>query len=121
MEFSSHQPIYIQIKNLIKTKMVSGEICEGEKLPSVREFSKELKVNPNTIQRAFQELEREGIVVTQRGTGTFATDDIQKVQNLKKRMATEIIEQFFMEMKNLGFKSDEIKQMITERLKEEIE
>ncbi len=68
MEFNDNLPIYIQIMNLIKSSIASGEIRGGgDKLPSVREFSKELKVNPNTIQRSYQELERENIVFTQRG------------------------------------------------------
>lgn len=113
MEFNSNLPIYIQIMNLIKTKMVSGEINGGDKLPSVREFSKELKVNPNTIQRAYQELEREEYVFTQRGTGTFVTENVDVIKDLKKSMATEVIGQFFVEMKNLGFKSDEIKEMVS--------
>lgn len=114
MEFNNNLPIYIQIMNLLKTKIVSGEINGGDKLPSVREFSKDLKVNPNTIQRAYQELERDEFVFTQRGLGTFVTEDIQIIQNLKKSMATELINEFFLEMKNLGFQPDEIKEMITD-------
>ncbi len=115
MEFSSNLPIYIQIMNLIKTKVVSGEITCGEKLPSVRDFSKDLKVNPNTIQRVYQELEREQLLITQRGMGTFVTEDINTIKYLKQSMATDLIDQFFMEMKKLGFQSDEIKTMISKR------
>ncbi|WP_018664184.1 GntR family transcriptional regulator [Heyndrickxia acidiproducens] len=118
MEFSSTLPIYIQIMNLIKTKVVSGEINGGDKLPSVRELSKELKVNPNTIQRVYQELEREGLVKTQRGMGTFVTEDSSTINHLKQNMAANIIDRFFGEMKNLGFQPAEIKHMISEKLKE---
>lgn len=119
MEFSSNLPIYLQIMNLIKTKVVSGEINGGEKLPSVRDFSKELKVNPNTIQRAYQELEREELVITQRGMGTFVTKDIHTIGKLKQSMATELINRFITEMENLGFQSAEIKTMISKRFDEE--
>lgn len=122
MEFSSNLPIYIQIMNLIKTKIVSGEINGGEKLPSVRDFSKELKVNPNTIQRVYQELEREELVITQRGMGTFATNELHIIEKLKQSMATEVINRFLTEMENLGFESNEIKTMISKRFdKGEIE
>lgn len=114
MDFNSNLPIYIQIMNLIKTKIVSGELKRGDKLPSVREFSKELKVNPNTIQRAYQELEREEFLYTQRGMGTFVTENTDTIQNVKKSMATGLMEQFFHEMKELGFKSDEIKEMVSQ-------
>lgn len=121
MDFKDNLPIYIQIMNLIKGKMVSGKINGGDKLPSVRELSKELKVNPNTIQRTYQELEREELVFTQRGMGTFVTEDKEIVRNLKKGMATNIINNFIMEMKKLGFKSNEIIEIISEWIdKEEI-
>ena len=119
MNFESNLPIYIQIMNLIKSKIVSGELKRGDKLPSVREFSKELIVNPNTIQRAYQELEREEFVYTQRGMGTFVTENIDTIQGVKKSMATDLIDQFLSEMKNLGFKNDEIKEMVSHWLAKE--
>lgn len=94
--------------------MVSGEISGGDKLPSVRELSKELKVNPNTIQRAYQELEREELVFTQRGMGTFVTEDIEIIKSLKRNMARELVDRFFMEMKKLGFNSDEVKSIVSD-------
>lgn len=119
MEFNSNLPIYMQIMNLIKTKVVSGEINGGEKLPSVRDFSKELKVNPNTIQRAYQELERVELVITQRGMGTFVTQDTHIIEKLKQHMATALMDRFLTEMGNLGFQSAEIKAMISKRFDEE--
>lgn len=119
MNFESNLPIYIQIMNLIKTKIVSEELKRGDKLPSVRELSKELKVNPNTIQRAYQELEREEFVYTQRGMGTFVTENTETIQDVKKGMATDLIDQFFSEMKSLGFKTDEIKEMVSQWLAKE--
>jgi len=120
MEFNSNLPIYIQIMNLIKTKIASGELNGGDKLPSVREFSKEMKVNPNTIQRVYQELEREELVFTQRGMGTFVTEKTEIIKNLKKDRAAELINQFFLDMGSLGFGIDAIKKMVSEwRNKEE--
>lgn len=119
MDFNSNLPIYIQIMNLIKIKIVSGELKRGDKLPSVREFSKELKVNPNTIQRAYQELEREEFVFTQRGMGTFVTENLDTIQNVKKSMAVELVDHFFHEMKELGYKPDEIKDMVSQWLAKE--
>lgn len=119
VDFKDNLPIYIQIMNLIKGKIVSGEINGGNKLPSVRELSKELKVNPNTIQRTYQELEREELVFTQRGMGTFVTEDKEIVRKLKKSMATNIINNFIMKMKKLGFKSAEIIEIISECIEKE--
>lgn len=121
MNFDDNLPIYIQIMNLIKSKMVSGEISGGDKLPSVREFSKELRVNPNTIQRAYQELEREDLVFTQRGMGTFVIEDTEIINKLKKNMATEVVNGFLMEMKRLGFTPSEIIDIVSEWIEEERE
>lgn len=122
MEFNRNSPVYIQIMMLIKKRIAAGELYSGDKLPSVRELSKELKVNPNTIQRVYQELERENLVFTQRGMGTFVTDHAEIIKNLKKGSASGLIEQFFQEMKGLGFTADEIKEMIMNwKEKEEIE
>ncbi|WP_062350201.1 GntR family transcriptional regulator [Bacillus kwashiorkori] len=119
MEFNSNLPIYIQIMNVIKTKIASGEWSGGDKLPSVREFSKQLKVNPNTIQRVYQELEREELVFTQRGMGTFITEDAEMIKELKKDRATSLMDLFFQDMQSLGFSKEEIKQLITERIDKE--
>jgi len=121
VDFNDNLPIYIQIMNLLKSQIAAGEISGGDKLPSVREFSKELKVNPNTIQRAYQELEREELVFTQRGMGTFVTEDVEMIKRLRKDMATSIVKNFIEEMNKLGFKPKEIIEIISERIGEEIE
>ncbi|MBU5427505.1 GntR family transcriptional regulator [Tissierella pigra] len=118
MIFNDNLPIYSQIMNLIRKKIVSGELKGGDKLTSVRETSTELKVNPNTIQRAYQELEREGLVFTQRGMGTFVTEDMKIIKDLKNNMASNIIKSFLADMESLGFTSKDIIELINERVKE---
>lgn len=119
IKFDDKLPIYLQIMNYMKKKIITGEINGGDKLPSVRELSTKLKVNPNTIQRTYQELERENLVFTQRGMGTFVTEDKQIVKNLKKDMASDIIESFIHEMKGLGFSYDEIVEVVKDRTEKE--
>ena len=115
MKFNDNLPIYIQIMNLTKKRIIIGELKEGEKLPSVRELSIELKVNPNTIQRSYQELEREDLVFTQRGTGTFVTEDKNIIHELKNNMAASIVGEFLKDMKSLGFNGKEIIDLINEK------
>ena len=119
MEFNDNLPIYIQIMNLIKSSIASGEIRGGDKLPSVRELSKKLKVNPNTIQRSYQELERENIVFTQRGMGTVVTEDQQMIKDLRSNMAKDVVHGFLMKMKKLGFDSNEIMDIVSEWIEKE--
>ncbi len=118
MIFNDNLPIYTQIMNLIKRRMVTGELKGGDKLPSVRELSSELKVNPNTIQRSYQELERENLVFTQRGMGTFVVEDKEIIKDLKKNMATNVVKLFIVDMKSLGFTPDEIIELINEKARE---
>ncbi|HHW57574.1 MAG TPA: GntR family transcriptional regulator [Clostridia bacterium] len=120
IEFDEKRPIYLQIMKAIKQEIATANLKGGDKLPSVREMAEILKVNPNTVQRAYQELEREQITYTQRGMGTFITNDVQKLKSLKKEMATELVTSFVNEIKNLGFSSDEIIEIVKESLEREV-
>lgn len=108
IEFNDKTPIYLQIMDIIKMDIVTGKLKAKDKLPSVREMAMNLKVNPNTLQRSYQELERLGIVYTQRGMGTFVGEEKNMVKDLKKEMAKEVIDSFILRMKSLGFTNDEI-------------
>jgi GntR family transcriptional regulator len=108
IEFNDKTPIYLQIMDLIKMDIVTGKLKAADKLPSVREMAVNLKVNPNTLQRSYQELERLGIVYTQRGMGTFVGEEKNMVDDLKKEMAKEVIDSFILRMKSLGFTDNEI-------------
>ena len=118
MEFDNNTPIYIQVMDMIKKQIVSKELQGGDKLPSVRELAIALKVNPNTIQRTYQELEREGIAETQRGLGRYVTDDGQRTKLLKDEMCHTLIQNFIKEMRDLGFADDHIIQMMSNNLEE---
>ena len=107
-EFNDKTPIYLQIMDIIKMNIVTGKLKANDKLPSVREMATNLNVNPNTLQRSYQELERLGIVYTQRGTGTFVGEEKDMVDDLKREMAKEVIDSFILRMKNLGFNDNEI-------------
>lgn len=118
MNFNDNLPIYIQIMDYIKRQIITQELKEGDKLPSVRELSTKLKVNPNTIQRSYQELEREDLVFTQRGMGTFVTEDKEIVMKLKSNMAFNVVKNFLLDMKSLGFNKKEIIDLINEGIEE---
>lgn len=116
--FNDKLPIYLQIIDFIKMDIVTGKLQGNDKLPSVREMSATMKVNPNTLQRAYQELERMGIVYTQRGMGTFVKEDINMVENLKEEMAKEVIDSFMLRMKSLGFSEPQIIKAISKEIME---
>ena len=70
----SRKSIYEQVMDSLKSAIMTGKLPKGEKLPSVRELSKQISVNPNTVQKAYRELERQGYIYTQTGVGTFVAD-----------------------------------------------
>lgn len=116
VEFDPNVPIYKQIMNIVKRKIISNEIKPGDKLPSIREMSSNLKVTPNTIQRTYQELERSGITYTQRGMGNFVKEDIDMVGRLKHEMAEKVIDNFIDGMKDLGFSGSQILNIVEKRI-----
>lgn len=116
---ASDRPVFIQIMEQLKRYIVTGVYRPGDKLPSVREFASEAAVNPNTMQRAFSELEREGLVYTQRTNGRFITEDIAMIHQLKQQMALDAISHFLKSMRQLGFSAEETKELLKEALKEE--
>ena len=116
--FDENIPIYLQIMDLIKKQMISKEIMPGAKLPSVRDLSKQLEVNPNTVQRAYVEMEREMLVYTKRGQGTFIVDEPEIVLKLRQEMVLDKVATFVREMVEFGFSNDELLKIIERYLSE---
>lgn len=105
--FDNERPIYIQLVEIIRTKIVSGNLKKGEKLPSVRELALTMKVNPNTMQKALVELENEGLVYTERTNGKFVTEDEDLIEKVKKELAKEKVNTYLNSMKNIGISFEE--------------
>ncbi len=104
----SDRPIYAQILERIEIQIVSGTYKPGEKIPSVRELAAEAGVNPNTMQRALAELERHGLVSTQRTSGRVVTEDMNMIKETRNMLAKEQIQEFIQRMRELGFEKEEI-------------
>ena len=110
--FLNDQPIYSQLIQRLTEAIVSGVYAPGEKLPSVRELALEAGVNPNTVQRSLTELEREGLVFSQRTAGRFVTENENMIVNAKLRIADERVSEFLRSMKTLGCGRQEIISLI---------
>ncbi|MGO4540890.1 GntR family transcriptional regulator [Paenibacillus sp. 2TAB19] len=119
IEFDNNLPIYLQIMNHMKKQIVVGKLKAGDKIPSVRELAVELQINPNTVQRTFQELEREQIVETKRGLGRYVTSEVDKIMEIKKEMAGDLIDRFIQGMQELGFRNDDIITIVAEAVNDE--
>lgn len=107
-KFRNDTPIYTQLVEQIKIAIVTGEYAAGERLPSVRDMAAEAGVNPNTLQRAFAELERDGLVYSQRTAGRMVTEDISIINEAKRQLAQRHIQAFCAAMKALGFGNNEV-------------
>lgn len=117
-EFNEKSPIYSQIAGHIKMQIVSQEIKSGDQLPTVRELAQEAGVNPNTMQRAFTELEREGMVFSQRTSGRFVTEDNLLIGKIRQQVAKAELATFVNNMKKIGYKLDEITVALDHFIKE---
>ncbi|MCR8657187.1 GntR family transcriptional regulator [Paenibacillus endoradicis] len=118
IEFDNNLPIYMQIMNYIKKQIITGQLKPGDKILSVRELATELQINPNTIQRTFQELERELIVETRRGLGRYVTSEETKIMEIKKDMARDLLDHFIQGMQELGFDKVDIVKIVTHAVDE---
>lgn len=117
IEFDNNLPIYIQIMNYIKGEIVTGKLKPGDKILSVRELASELQINPNTVQRTFQELEREEIVETRRGMGRYVTSNEGTILTIKKEMAKDVLDRFIRGMQDLGFQDEDILAAVAENIR----
>lgn len=115
----SSTPIYQQLIQEIKEAVLRGVLQPGDKLPSVRELSVQLTINPNTIQKSYQELERQRVIETLRGKGTFVSlqympsEDEEKMNVLK-----DDLKKFLVEAHYLGLDQDRIIQLVRQMLEE---
>lgn len=116
--FQNDRPIYVQLKEQIKLMIVSGFYPPGTKLPPVRDMATEASVNPNTLQKALAELEREGLVYAQRTSGRFITEDENLIIQEKTQLALEQIDLFFEKMAGMGYNSEQILSLIESKFKE---
>ena len=113
-KLDSDRPIYTQILEVIQYQIVAGRYQPGERLPSVRDLASEAGVNPNTMQRAFAELERNGLVMAQRTSGRVVTENMEMISEVRNKLAREQIREFIDKMKKLGVEKKEILSLLEE-------
>jgi len=116
--FEMDRPIYIQLVEQLKSYIILGKLQPGSRIPSVREFAMQAKVNPNTMQKALMELEEDGLIYTERTNGKFVTENKELIEKVKKDLANQITSKYIESMKNLGISKQEITKYI-EEMKEE--
>ena len=113
-KFDGNAPIYTQLVDQMKLGIVSGEWIPGQRIPAVRELAVDAGVNPNTMQRALQELERQGLMFSQRTSGRFVTEDREMIEDAKRTLANRHITAFIRQMQALGYTRQEIVALLEE-------
>jgi GntR family transcriptional regulator len=107
LDYTSGVPIYVQLKEAIKNAVRAGAYSQGAQLPTVRQMAVQLKINANTVSRAYTELEREGVISSQQGRGTFVTlpqdIDYRKLAELER-----MVEQLLKDAREIGFSADDV-------------
>lgn len=110
--FDNERPIYSQIVESMKLFIASGEMKPGGRVPPVRELAAEAGVNPNTMQRALMDLEREGLLKTVRTSGRYVTDDANVIEATKLSLAHKSAAVFLESMRRIGYGRDEIGELL---------
>lgn len=118
-KLSDDRPIYVQLMETITAAIASGTLAAGSRLPSVREMAAQAGVNPNTMQRALSELERDGLLYSQRTAGRFVTDQSDRITQKRKELAMQQIRIFLSSMKEMGYTSEQTLNLIQQAVKEE--
>lgn len=106
--FKEGLPIYTQLMEQIKLRIASGAFQPGQQIPPVRELAVDAGVNPNTMQRALAELEREGLLYSVRTSGRFITEDQELLNTLQKALGSSFIEELFRNLHTLGMNDEDI-------------
>ncbi len=103
LTFRAGEPLYTQLRDDLTLAVASGDYGPGQRLPAVRELAAEAGVNPNTVQRALSELERDGLVFSRRTLGRFVTEDTERIEAVRQRIAEEKAKEFLDTMARLDF------------------
>lgn len=111
-DFDNNIPIYLQLVEQLKRNIISGKISAGERLLSVRDLALQLKVNPNTVQKALVELQNIGLVFTERTNGNFVTENKSLIEKHKQEYADIITQKYIETMKKIGFDKNETLMLI---------
>ena len=116
LDMQSGVPVYRQIIDQVLGGMASGRLATGDQLPTVRQVAVDLAINPNTVVRAYRELEIRGVLETQQGTGTFiAAKEVQQDDVERRRRLAQLVSEFVARAGSAGFTVEELKELLNDQ------
>ena len=119
IDFQSDEALYIQLRNQIILGIATSTLHEGDVLPSVRQLSVELGVNPNTVQKAYREMEQEGLIVSIPGRGSFVTSDVSRMQERQRAAELSRLEKALRQCHEIGISRTAVQALVNKVYKEE--
>lgn len=119
-KFTEDRPIYTQLVEQLQLRIAMGQYPPGGKFPSVRELASEAAVNPNTMQRALTQLESNGLLYSERTAGRFVTKEADRIMQMKKEMAQNLMAEFLRGMRELGFTKEQTIRLLQQMEEESI-
>lgn len=114
LKLDHRAPVYVQVIQYFKEQIASGALAMGEEIPSRRELAQKLNINPNTVQRAYKEMEEEGLIFTEGNIPSRVTTDEKIVQNIRENILTEAVETFIKSVHTLQVPLDDVVSLVKE-------
>jgi len=118
-QLQNDRPIYLQLVEILQLRIITGQYAPGSRLPAVRDLAQEAAVNPNTMQKALNELEADGLTYTQRTAGRYVTEDTDRIEGVRQRLAAAKAQTFLKQIEQLGYAPQEITALVTAILQKE--
>ena len=117
VNFNNRDPVYLQIVRYFKEKIVNGELEPGEEIPSRRELANRMKVNPNTAQRAYKEMEEQGLIYTEKNHPSKITTDKQVIGNVRNELLIEAVDMFVTSVRSINVPVEELLDLVQKKYK----
>ncbi len=114
--FTQDRPVYLQISERVTRSVLSGEYKPGDQIPSVRQLALEAAVNPNTVQKAFSELENEKIIISKGTLGRFVTDNTTDIESARRKTADRIMKKYLKDMADLSIDNKQAVSLLKEEI-----
>ncbi|MBT2678519.1 GntR family transcriptional regulator [Bacillus sp. ISL-35] len=117
VNFNNRDPVYLQIVRYFKEQIVNGQLKPGEEIPSRRELANRMKVNPNTAQRAYKEMEEQGLIYTEKNHPSKITTDKQVLGNVRNELLVEAVDMFVTSVRSINVPVEELLNLVREKYK----
>jgi DNA-binding transcriptional regulator YhcF (GntR family) len=119
MNFNHREPVYVQVIRHFKEQMATGSLEPGQEIPSRRELANKLKINPNTVQRAYKEMEEQGLIYTEGNLPSRITKDEQVLREVREELILQAVDSFLTSIRSIQVPLDDVLDLVKQKYKNE--